>query len=258
MRPPQVLIFQRCRLRLPRSKAGPSAQPRRSQEVTLGKHLTLTAADQHRLGAYRADPQGSAKGGIVVIQEIFGVNHHIRAICDRLAGEGYAAVAPALFDRMEPNFECGYTPDEIANARKFVANPDFGAMLRDTQAAIDELKKEGPVAILGFCLGGTISFLAAADGSGLSAAVCFYGGHIIKIADKMPKCPTQMHFGEKDASIPMSDVETIKKKHPECEVFVYPDAGHGFCCDERGSYNEAACKLAWQRGLDFLNLHVKK
>ena len=132
----------------------------------MGKHLTLTAADQHRLGAYRADPQGSAKGGIVVIQEIFGVNHHIRAVCDRLAGEGYAAVAPALFDRMEPNFECGYTPDEIANARKFVANPDFGAMLRDTQAAIDELKKEGPVAILGFCLGGTISFLAAADGSG--------------------------------------------------------------------------------------------
>ena len=122
----------------------------------MGKQFTLTAADKHRLGAYRADPQGPAKGGIVVIQEIFGVNHHIRAVCDRLASEGYAAVAPALFDRMEPNFECGYTPDEIANARKFVANPDFGAMLRDTQAAIDELKKEGPVAILGFCLGGTI------------------------------------------------------------------------------------------------------
>jgi len=88
--------------------------------------------------------------------------------------------------------------------------------------------------------------------------VCFYGGHIIKIVDKMPKCPTQMHFGEKDASIPMSDVETIKKKHPECEIYVYPDAGHGFYCDERGSYNEAAAKLAWQRALDFLKKHVKK
>ena len=131
----------------------------------MGKQFTLTAADKHRLGAYRADPQGPAKGGIVVVQEIFGVNHHIRAVCDRLADEGYAAVAPALFDRLEPNFECGYTPDEIANARKFVANPDFGAMLRDIQAAIDELKKEGPVAILGFCLGGTISFLAAAEGN---------------------------------------------------------------------------------------------
>jgi len=159
---------------------------------------------------------------------------------------------------MEPNFECGYTPDEIANARKFVAKPDFGAMLSDTQSAIDELKKEGPVAILGFCLGGSIAFLAAADGSGLSAAVCCYGGQIIKIVDKTPKCPTQMHFGGKDANIPMSDVETIKTKHPECEIFTYPDAGHGFCCDERGSYNEAACKLAWQRTLEFLGQHVKK
>jgi carboxymethylenebutenolidase len=224
----------------------------------LGKQFTLTAADKHRMGAYRADPQGPAKGGIVVIQEIFGVNRHIRAVCDRLANEGYAAVAPALFDRIEPSFECGYTPDEIANARKFVANPDFGAMLRDTQAAIDELKKEGAVGILGFCLGGTISFLAAAEANGLSAAACYYGGHIIKIVDKRPQCPTQMHFGEKDASIPMSDVEMIKTKHPECETFVYPDAGHGFCCDERGSYNEAACKLAWRRSMEFLHKHVKK
>ena len=127
----------------------------------MGKHFALTSSDSFKLGAYRADPAGNAKGGIVVIQEIFGVNHHIRAVCDRLAGEGYAAVAPAVFDRQQPNFECGYTPDEIANARKFVANPDWGAMLRDVQAAIDELKKEGPVAIMGFCMGGTIAFLAA-------------------------------------------------------------------------------------------------
>src|SRR5260370_20445082 len=189
-------------------------------------------------------------------EEILGVNQHIGGVCDRLAAAGYAALAPALFDRMEPNFECGYTPDEIANARKFVANPDFGAMLRDTQSAIDELKKEGPVATLGFCMGGTISFLAAADATGLSAAVCFYGGHIIKIVDKTPKCPTQMHFGEKDASIPLSDVETIKKKHPECEIFLYPDPGHGFCCGERGSYNGASSKLRWQPSLEFLTTHL--
>src|SRR5258707_7148553 len=164
-----------------------------SQEVVLGKQFSLTSADKFQLGAYRADPSGPAKGGIVVIQEIFGVNHHIRAVCDRLAGDRCTALAPALFDRQQKSFESGYSPDEIANARKFVANPDWGAMLRDTQAAIDELKKEGPVAILGFCLGGTISFLTAADGSGLAAAVCFYGGHIIKIVNKMPKCPTQMH-----------------------------------------------------------------
>src|SRR3984893_9611723 len=132
------------------------------------------------MGAYRADPQGPSKGGIVVIQEIFGVNHHIRAVCDRLGKESYSGLPPALFDRMEPTFECGYTPDEIANARKFIANPDFGAMLRDSQAAIDELKKEGAVGILGFCLGGTISFLAAAEANGLSAGACYYGGPIIQ------------------------------------------------------------------------------
>ena len=224
----------------------------------MGKQFRLTAADKHQLGAYRADPQGAAMGGIVVIQEIFGVNRHIRAVCDRLAAEGFVAIAPALFDRTEPSFECGYTPDEIANARKFVANPDFSAMQRDTQAAIDELKKEGPVGIIGFCLGGTIAFLAAAEASGLSGAVCYYGGHIIKLVDKTPKCPTQMHFGDKDASIPMSDVDTIKKRHPECEIFVYPDAGHGFNCDERGSYNADATKLAWQRSVEFLRKHVHK
>jgi carboxymethylenebutenolidase len=228
------------------------------RRIVLGKQFTLTASDSFKLGAYRADPTGPAKGGIVVIQEIFGVNPHIRDVCDRLASEGYAALAPAVFDRQQPNFECGYTPDEIANARKFVANPDWGAMLRDVQAAIDELKKDGPVAIMGFCMGGTISFLAACKLNGLSAAVCYYGGQIAKNADEKPKVPTQMHFGEKDASIPMSDVELIKQKRGgDCEIYVYPDAQHGFHCDHRGSYNEAAAKLAWQRSTAFLAKNVK-
>src|SRR5487761_1377728 len=167
-----------------------------SRRILLGKHFTLTASDSFKLGAYRADPSGKAKGGVVVIQEIFGVNHHIRAVCDRLAGEGYAAVAPAVFDRQQPNFESGYSPDEIASARKFVANPDWGKMLLDVQASIDELKKSGPVAIMGFCMGGSISFLAASKLNGLSCAVCYYGGNIAKNADEKPKIPVQMHFGE--------------------------------------------------------------
>ena len=224
----------------------------------MGQDIRLKASDNFELGAYRADPSGAPKGAMVVIQEIFGVNHHIRSVCDRLAREGYVAIAPSIFDRSEPNFQCGYTPDEIANARKFVASPDWAAMLRDTQAAIDAVKSTGPVGIIGFCLGGTIAFLAAAEANGLSGAVCYYGGHIIKLVDKTPKCPTQMHFGEKDASIPMSDVDTIKKRHPECEIFVYPDAGHGFNCDERGSYSADAAKLAWQRSVEFLPKHVHK
>ena len=225
----------------------------------MGKHFSLVASDSFKLGAYRADPSGPAKGGMVVIQEIFGVNHHIRAVCDQLAAVGYAAVAPAVFDRQQPNFECGYSPDEIAEARKFVANPDWAAMMRDVQAAIDELKKEGPVGIVGFCLGGSIAFLAAAKLSGLSAAVGYYGGQIAKNVDSAPKIPTQLHFGETDASIPMSDVDLIKQKRGgDTEIYVYPDAGHGFHCDERGSYNEAAAKLAWTRTLDFLGKHIKK
>jgi carboxymethylenebutenolidase len=225
----------------------------------LGQHFTLTASDSFKLGAYRADPSGPAKGGVVVIQEIFGVNHHIRAVCDRLATEGYAAVAPAVFDRQQPNFESGYSPDEIANARKFVANPDWGAMLRDVQAAIDELKTKGPVAIMGFCMGGTIAFLSAGKLDGLSAAIGYYGGQIAKNADQKPKVPTMLHFGEKDASIPMTDVEIIKQKRGgDCEIYVYADAQHGFHCDERGSYNEGAAKLAWSRTQGFLQKHLKK
>jgi carboxymethylenebutenolidase len=222
----------------------------------LGKHFSLTAADSHQLGAYRADPKGTPKGGIVVIQEIFGVNQHIRAVCDRFANEGYVAVAPALFDRSQRNFECGYTPPEIENARKFIAKPDWDAMLRDTDAAIKELKSVGPLAIVGFCMGGSIAFLSAARISGLRAAVAYYGGRIAAFADEKPKCPTQMHFGENDQSIPMTDVDIIKQKRSDCEIYVYKDAGHGFHCDERGSYHQPSAALAWERTTAFLKKHM--
>ena len=222
----------------------------------MGK-LTLTAADGHKLGAYRADPAGKPKGGIVVIQEIFGVNHHIRSVCDRVAAEGYVAIAPALFDRIQPDFESGYTPDEVANARKFVAAPDFDAMLRDADAAHHAIKSVGPSGIMGFCLGGTISFLAACRLSGLSAAVCYYGGGIARFAGETPKCPTQMHFGRKDAHIPMTAVDEIKAKRPECEIYVYDEADHGFHCDERGSYHAESAKIAWGRTTAFLAKNMK-
>ena len=222
----------------------------------MGKPLSLVATDSHKLGAYRADPAGKPKGGVVVIQEIFGVNHHIRSVCDRLAAEGYSAVAPALFDRITRDFECGYTPDEVANARKFVAAPDFDAMVRDADAAMVELDGVGPVAIMGFCLGGTIAFLSAARLSGLKAAICYYGGGIARFADEKPKCPTQMHFGRKDAHIPMESVDEIRKKRPESEIYVYDEADHGFHCDERASYHAESAKLAWSRSMAFLEKNM--
>ena len=224
----------------------------------MGQDIKLTASDGFKLGGYRADPSGPAKGALVVIQEIFGVNHHIRSVCDRLAAEGYVAIAPSIFDRSQPNFQCGYSPDEVANARKFIASPDWPAMLRDAQAAIDAVKNVGPVGIIGFCLGGSVAYAAATKLSGLSAAVGYYGGAVVRFADDKPKVPTQLHFGEKDAGIPLTDVETIKSKRPEVEVFIYPGAQHGFHCDERASYDKASAEIAWPRSMEFFAKHMRK
>ena len=223
----------------------------------MGKQFKLTTADKHSLGAYRADPQGKAKGALVVVQEIFGVNHHVRAVCDRLAALGYSAVAPAVFDRFVRDFECGYTPDEIAHARSYLGNLNWELMMADIAAAAESLRGTGPLGVVGFCMGGTAAFLSACRLPGFSAAVAFYGGMIGKFADEKPKCPLQMHFGEKDESIPMATVEEIKKKQPQAEIYTYPDAPHGFYCDERARYRKQSAELAWSRTQEFLKKHMK-
>ena len=222
----------------------------------MGHPIKLTASDGFQLGGYRADPATAPKAALVVIQEIFGVNHHIRNVCDRFANAGYVAVAPAIFDRIERDFQSGYSPDEVAVARKFVANPDWTAMLRDVQAAIDSVKSVGPVGIVGFCLGGSVAYAAATKLTGLSAAVGYYGGAIVRFADDNPGVPMMLHFGEKDSGIPLSDVETIRAKQPDLEVHVYPGAQHGFSCDERASYDKASADIAWQRTLAFFAKHL--
>jgi len=224
----------------------------------VGQDITLTASDKFELGAYRTAPEGTPKGAVVVIQEIFGVNHHIRNVCDRFAVQGYVAIAPAIFDRTERNFQSGYSEAEIAIARKFVAAPDWPAMLLDVQAAIDAVKDVGPVGIIGFCLGGSVAYAAATKLTGLSAAIGYYGGAIVRFADDKPTVPTQLHFGEKDHGIPLSDVEIIRAKRPEVEVFVYDGAQHGFGCDERASYDKPSAELAKQRSLAFFAKHLVK
>jgi carboxymethylenebutenolidase len=221
----------------------------------LGTPISLTASDGFKLGGHRSDQAGRPKGGVVVIQEIFGVNHHVRNLCDRFAAQGYAAVAPALFDRVQPNFECGYTPAEIEHARTFLTKIDWAAMLRDTAAAIEAAKSAGKVGIVGYCMGGSVAFLAACNLDGLACAVGYYGGTIAKNADQKPKVPTLLHFGDQDHSISMADVEIVKAKRKDCEIHVY-HAGHGFSCDERASFNEAAHKEALERTLAWLARHV--
>lgn len=218
--------------------------------------ITLKASDGFELGAYRADPEGAPRGGIVVIQEIFGVNEHIRSICDRLAALGYAAIAPALFDRTVPGFESGYTAADVEHARTFIANPNWDEFLRDTEAARVALAGSGKTGIVGFCLGGSVAFAAATRLEGFSAAVGFYGGRIAAIADETPRCPVQLHYGSEDQGIPMSNVDTVRAKRPDVDIYVYEGAGHGFNCDARASYDPEAAKLAWGRTTEFFATHL--
>lgn len=222
----------------------------------MGRNLRLTAADGHRFGAYCAEPSGTAKGGVVVLQEIFGVNHHIRNVCDNLAERGYLALAPALFDRKAPGFESGYSPDEIAVARKFLTDLDWQAFLADTEAAVSELRRSTmPIGVMGFCIGGSVAYLASARIDGVSSAICYYGGAIIQFVDEQPRCPVLMHFGNRDHTIPLADVEKIRHKRPECEIHLYP-AGHGFNRDARSNYHPESAQIAWRRSLDWLEESV--
>ncbi len=224
----------------------------------MSETINLHAADGHELDAYVAVPQGEPKAVIVVIQEIFGVNHHIRSVTDRLAGEGYLAIAPALFDRYERGFETGYDPAGMERAMSILSELNMEWARADTLAAIqhglDKYKMR--VGVVGFCLGGSIAWAAAAQ-MPVSATVGYYGGYIVKMNGEQPKVPVLLHFGEHDDHIPMSDIEAIRAAHPEVPVYTY-NAGHGFNCDERGSYNEAAAKEAWPRTLAFLQKHLQQ
>ena len=217
----------------------------------MGTKLTLTASDGHIMDAYRADPAGDVTGQLVVIQEIFGVNSHVRGVCDRFADAGYIALAPAMFDRLEKNFEVGYEPDDVATGRDLKDKASYDDAIKDVQAAVDALKGEGKVGVVGYCWGGSISWLSACRVKDVTSAVCYYGGNIFDFNNESPQCPTLLHFGEVDQSIPLDKVEEIQKAHPDLPSHVYPGAAHGFNCEQRGSYDEGAAKLALERTLKF-------
>jgi carboxymethylenebutenolidase len=221
----------------------------------MGQTITLKAKDGFSFGAYRADPEGKPRGGIVVIQEIFGVNHHIRDVADRYAALGYVAIAPHVFDRAEKDFETGYDQPGMEKGRAARGKIKTEDLLLDTQAAIDAVKSAGKVGIVGYCMGGSVAFLAATRLEGISAAVGYYGGQIAASADEKPRVPTMLHFGDQDQSIPMTDVEKIKKAQPGLPIFVYK-AGHGFNCDERASFSPFAAQVAACRSQEFFQKNV--
>lgn len=225
----------------------------------MGKMIELTASDGHKLGAYRATPEemraGKTRGAIVVIQEIFGVNSHIKAVTDGFAADGYLAIAPAMFDRVQKDFDVGYTPPDIEKGRALRAKITVEMAMKDAQAAIDAVKGAGKVGIVGYCWGGFVAWMASARLSGLCAAVPYYGGGILDNADIEPKVPVMAHFGEKDSMIPVDGVKKLAAKHSKHQVFIYA-ADHGFNCDHRGSYNAPSAKQARERTLEFFRKHI--
>lgn len=215
----------------------------------MAQHTQLQAADGHKLDAYIAQPTGEPKAGIVVVQEIFGVNAHIRSVADRFAQAGYLVIAPAIFDRAERNVELGYDAEGMQKGMALVKEVPVDKTLADIDAAIQYLREHGAhkVGVVGYCWGGT---LAWASNTRLhpDATVSYYGGGIQNYIHEKSTCPGIFHFGLHDDHIPPSVVEEVRHEYPGYAVFTY-DAGHGFNCDARGSYNEAAAKLAMKRTL---------
>jgi len=222
----------------------------------MGQNIELKTKDGKTISAYKAEPGGKPRGGIVVIQEIWGVNSHIRDVADRYAKEGYVAIAPAIFDRIEPGVKMDqYTQETMQKGFGYMQKVEQDQDLLDISAAVAEASKAGKVGVVGFCFGGRMAWLAASRVDGIAASVPYYGGGVPQLAAEKPKVPVMLHFGEKEAHIPVVSVEEFKKVHPTLPVYIYA-ADHGFNCDQRGSYDAAAAKLAQDRTLEFFRKHV--
>lgn len=221
----------------------------------MGTTIELTSADGHVFGAYLAEPAEPPRGGLVVAPEIFGINSHIRAVADGYAADGYVVIAPALFDRAERGYESGYTPPEIQAGLALMRQVGWDDAMKDVGAAVEAVAHPGRVGIVGYCWGGAVAWLAAARIHGLAAAIGYYGGAIPSLRGERPQCPTMLHFGESDASIPIDQARAVAQAHPDVTTHFYA-AGHGFNCDQRASYDASAAALARERTLAFLGEHV--
>ena len=221
----------------------------------MGQTVELVASDGQRLSAYRADPQGTPRGALVIAQEIFGVNSHVRSVCDGYAADGYLTIAPALFDRYEQGVDIGYTPPDVAHGRELKAKASTDAAMLDVAAARAAVADAGKIGVIGYCWGGYIAWIAAARIAGFACAVPYYGGGMIDAIAEQPKCPVMAHFGERDAGLPVAGVRALAAAHPTAQVFLYA-ADHAFNCDQRGAYDAAAAKLARERTLSFLRQHI--
>ena len=221
----------------------------------MGSTISLTSSDGFQLSAYRAEPEGPARGGVVVVQEIFGVNSHIRSVADRYAAAGYLAIAPAIFDRVRPGIEIGYTPEDIEVGRGIAmgGDLDFQKVLEDVAAAGKAAREAGKVGVVGYCFGGRVTAAAAIQHADVfDAASSYYGGGIVGLVDQTPVVPMIMHFGERDHGIPMEDVDKVAAAWTDVAVYVY-DAEHGFNCDQRASFGAVPAAIAQARTFRFFH-----
>lgn len=227
----------------------------------MSEWVRLKAADGHPLSAYVAKPEGKAIGALVVLQEIFGVNPHIRSIVDGYARDGFVTIAPALFDRYEEGVELKYEGEDMKKAFGLYQKLSPATALLDIAAAYEYVEAEGrKIGVIGYCYGGFMSWLSATRGETAqmqpACAVGYYAGGIGSVAKEQPSCPVLLHFGGKDTHIGKDQIDAVREAHPEVEIFIYDDAEHGFNCDARASYNPEAAKLARQRSLEFLKAHL--
>jgi carboxymethylenebutenolidase len=213
----------------------------------MGKHIRLDTAST-TIDAYLAVPAGQPKGGVVVIQEIFGVNGHIRDIADRLAEAGFTAIAPAVFDHAEQGIELGYDEAGMKKGSELVGRIGFDLPIEDVDAAAKYIADAGKVGTVGFCWGGTIAYLAAIRLA--LPGVSYYGGRNTMLVDQRARAPLMFHYGEKDTHITAEDRAKVQAANPDAPVYVYP-ADHGFNCDRRSSYDPASAQLAWERTIAF-------
>ncbi|WP_423919500.1 dienelactone hydrolase family protein [Candidatus Poriferisodalis sp.] len=224
----------------------------------MGQTIELTASDGTTFSAYRADPDGAPKGGVVVVQEIFGVNDHIRSVADGYAADGYVAVAPALFDRVRGGVELRYDAEGIDVGRK-IAFEDLTVdqVMADISAAADCASDGGKVGVVGYCWGGSMCYVASARMSDEIAAVSgYYGGQIMPHLEERPEAPLLLHFGSEDKGIPLESVRAIDERWSHIAVHIYDGADHGFNCDARASFHSEAAALAKQRTLAHFAEHL--
>jgi carboxymethylenebutenolidase len=219
-----------------------------------GSFTRLMARDGHEFDAWLTPASSTPRGAIIVLQEIFGVNSHIRAVAEGFAAEGYVVIAPALFDRVRRNVELDYSPPSVEQGRGYALQLTEQQILLDLGACINVVKRNGPVGVVGYCWGGSLAYLAACE-LPIRAAVNYYGTRTVQLLERRPRVPVQYHFGEQDKTLPPEAIAKIRAAHPQGEYFTYP-ADHGFNCDQRAAFDAAAAQLARERTLSFFARHL--